>query len=69
MVDSMPTVFVPDGEPHRFIARNVDVGSAIGDSVPILSGLKAGDQVVVKGGFLIKADLGKSGAPGCCDND
>ncbi len=68
-VDSMPAVFVPDGAPNRFIARSVDIGPAVGDSVPILSGLAAGDALVVKGGFLIKADLGKAGAKGCCDVD
>lgn len=67
-VDSMATVFVPDGAPNRFIARSVDVGPAIGDQVPILAGLKSGDSLIVKGGFLIKADLGKAGAKGCCDS-
>jgi len=43
------------------------VGEPIGDEVPVLSGLKDGERAVIAGGFLIKAELGKSGAKGCCD--
>ncbi|MBA3685773.1 MAG: efflux RND transporter periplasmic adaptor subunit, partial [Planctomycetes bacterium] len=69
-VDSMPTVFVPDGViANRFIAREIETGPAVGDVVPVISGLAAGDRLVVSGGFLIKADLGKHAAKGCCDAD
>jgi cobalt-zinc-cadmium efflux system membrane fusion protein len=37
-------------------------GSAVGGYVPVLSGLKEGEPVVVSGTFVLKADLGKSGA-------
>jgi cobalt-zinc-cadmium efflux system membrane fusion protein len=68
-LDSTSTVFIPGDGPNRFIAREVEVGPAIGDQMPIISGLKPGDLVVMKGGFIIKADLGKAGAKGCCDFD
>ncbi len=43
-------------------ARPVELGKRDARSVEILSGLQAGDQVVVEQSYLIKADLEKSGA-------
>jgi len=68
-IDGSATVFVPHGAPNRFIAQTIEVGTAVGDVVPVLSGLRVGDLAVVAGGFVIKADLGKAGAKGCCDVD
>lgn len=68
-IDGSPTIFVPNGAPNRFIAQTVAIGAAVGDLVPVLDGLKIGDLAVVAGGFVIKADLGKAGAKGCCDLD
>jgi cobalt-zinc-cadmium efflux system membrane fusion protein len=62
-VEGKPAVFVPvEGEPNTFAARPVKHGRPVGGMVPIESGLKDGEQVVVNGAFILKADLGKAGA-------
>jgi cobalt-zinc-cadmium efflux system membrane fusion protein len=44
----------------RFHARPVETGSRAGGSVAILSGLAAGDKVVIRGAFLLKSEMLKS---------
>lgn len=62
-VEGGPAVFVPvAGEPNTFAKRAVKVGPAVGGWVPVHSGLKEGDDFVAAGSFVLKADLGKSGA-------
>ena len=62
-VEGGPAVFVPvEGEANTFAKRAVTVGPAVGGMVPITSGLKEGEQVVVSGTFILKAELGKGGA-------
>lgn len=53
-------VFVPTGAPGRFVARQVVVGSRVGSGVvTITAGLRAGDMIVTKGAFQLKAELTK----------
>jgi multidrug efflux pump subunit AcrA (membrane-fusion protein) len=40
--------------------RSVRIGEAVNGHVPVFEGLKAGEQVVVKGSFLLKSQLLKS---------
>jgi cobalt-zinc-cadmium efflux system membrane fusion protein len=62
-VEGRPAVFVPvAGEPNTFAKRAVGVGPAVGGIVPITSGLKEGEPVVISGSFILKAELGKSEA-------
>jgi cobalt-zinc-cadmium efflux system membrane fusion protein len=62
-VEGGPAVFVPvEGEKNTFAKRAVTVAKPVGGWVPVLSGLKEGEPVVVAGTFILKADLGKSGA-------
>lgn len=51
-------VFVRTG-PESFERRPVDVGDPVGGLVPVRSGVKVGDEVVVKGGFSLKSELSK----------
>lgn len=51
-------VFVPDGK-RRFRRREVETGRRAGDLVEILSGLKAGESVVVTGVFLLASEAAK----------
>jgi cobalt-zinc-cadmium efflux system membrane fusion protein len=53
-------VFVTDGE--RFQAVAVELGRRDGQQVEVLSGLAAGARLVVRNSWLVKADIGKSGA-------
>ena len=49
-------------EPNTFARRGVTVGERVGDFYSVLGGVGVGDQVVVAGTFILKADLGKAGA-------
>lgn len=62
-VEGGPAVFVPvAGEPNTFAKRAVRVGDAVGAMLPVLEGLADGEEFVAAGSFLLKAELGKSGA-------
>ena len=53
-------VFVRVGDTYEI--RPVELGKRDAARVEVLSGLKAGDQVVVEQSYLVKADIEKSGA-------
>jgi cobalt-zinc-cadmium efflux system membrane fusion protein len=55
------SVFIPKDE-HHFEIRRIGRGRDLAGEVEILSGLKAGEQVVVDGAFLLKAQAEKGGA-------
>ena len=56
-------VFIPRGE-SQFEMREVGRGRDLGGEVEILSGLKAGETVVVDGAFLLKAQAERSAGEG-----
>lgn len=47
-------------EGERYEERPVTLGRRDGDRVEVVSGLAAGEEVVVAQSFLVKADIGKS---------
>lgn len=50
-------VFVAaEGEDGKFIQRQVRLGSPVGDSYTVLSGLRRGDRVVTEGSFFLRAE-------------
>lgn len=53
-------VFVRVGDTYEI--RPVELGKRDAQQVEVLTGLKAGDQVVVEQSYLVKADIEKSGA-------
>ena len=53
-------VIVVRTAPNRFAIRAVRVGETTGGKTPILEGLKADEQVVVQGSFVLKSQLLKS---------
>jgi len=53
-------VFVRVGDTYE--VRPLELGKRDAQRVEVLSGLKAGDQVVVEQSYLVKADIEKSGA-------
>ncbi|WP_224360816.1 efflux RND transporter periplasmic adaptor subunit [Hyalangium versicolor] len=57
-------VFLPTPKKGVFERREVGRGRTLGDEVEVLSGLKAGEQVVVEGAFLLKAEVEKSSGGG-----
>ena len=58
-VDGEEVLFVPEGE-YSFRARRVRVGRHSGSVVEIVSGLQAGEKVVVAGAFHLKSELLKA---------
>jgi len=53
-------VFVKEGS--TYTAVPVKTGRADPDNVEVIEGLAAGQEVVSKGSFVVKADIGKAGA-------
>lgn len=58
LVNGQPTAFVRRG--GGFEPRPVELGDTVGDRVVVKSGLKAGEEVVMRGAYAIKARLLKS---------
>jgi cobalt-zinc-cadmium efflux system membrane fusion protein len=56
-------LFVPQSQ-ERFEIRRVGRGRDLGGEVELLSGVKAGETVVVDGSFLLKAEADKSRSEG-----
>ncbi len=56
-------VFIPHG-PGEFAIRQIGRGRDLAGEVEVLSGLKAGDEVVVDGAFLLKAEADKASGGG-----
>ena len=48
-------------EPGKFVEREVRIGDAAGDRVPVLAGLNAGDLVVSQGSFYVRAERDRLG--------
>lgn len=53
-------VFIRNGDVYE--VRPVELGKRDGERVEILSGIEAGDPIVVEQSYLVKADIEKSGA-------
>lgn len=62
-VNSKPTVYVPvKDKSFAYKQQTVKTGKPTGGWMPITSGLKEGDKVVVKGSFILRAEFGKAKA-------
>ena len=59
-MDGQDVVFVREDE--TYTARPVELGSRDSQQAQVLSGLRAGEHVVVEESYLIKADIEKEGA-------
>lgn len=54
-------VYVPKpNAPGQFTERDVRLGQASGDRIEVVSGLVPGNQVVVEGSFLLRAERGRT---------
>jgi membrane fusion protein, heavy metal efflux system len=58
-VNGQDVLFVKTA-PDRFMVRAVRVGETMNGRTPILEGVKAGEQVAVRGTFILKSQLLKS---------
>jgi cobalt-zinc-cadmium efflux system membrane fusion protein len=62
-IEGKPVVFVPMADkPNTFVKRPVTLESAVGALWPVRYGLKEGETIVTDATFILKAELGKSGA-------
>jgi membrane fusion protein, heavy metal efflux system len=61
-VGDRSVIYLADqSEPGRFIEREVQLGSVVGDDVEVARGLQRGDRVVVKGSFSLRAERERLG--------
>jgi cobalt-zinc-cadmium efflux system membrane fusion protein len=60
-LEGRDVVFVRNGA-DTYTARRVELGQRDASRVAVLSGLTAGEQVVVEQSYVVKADIGKAGA-------
>jgi cobalt-zinc-cadmium efflux system membrane fusion protein len=58
-LDGRPVLFVPAEKPGEFRPRPVEVGEKAGGLVEIRAGLKAGERIVTRNAFLVKAQAMK----------
>ena len=64
-VGDRSVVYVPaGGDEGRFSERPVKLGSAVGDSVEVLEGLRPGDRVVVTGSFFLRGEAARNRSGG-----
>ncbi len=49
------------GDPTKFVEREVHLGRTLGNQVEVVSGLSAGDSVVSKGSFFVRAEAERLG--------
>ncbi|MEK6235565.1 MAG: efflux RND transporter periplasmic adaptor subunit [Planctomycetales bacterium] len=61
------SVVYVETEPGRFEIRRVVVGPSSGDEMVILAGVKEGEQVAVRGAFLIDSQMQLAGNPSLID--
>lgn len=62
-VEGRSSVFVPtESGGNVFCKHEVEVGTPVGEQIPVLGGLTAGELVVVSGAFRLKAEHGKAAA-------
>ncbi len=57
-MDGEKVVFIETSD--GFAVRHVRLGRSDAESVEILDGLDPGERYVAKGGFVLKAELGKA---------
>ena len=62
-INGQDVVFVRTA-PDRFVVRPVRVGTTADGTTPVLEGLQAGEQVVVRGSFVLKSHLLRSSMEG-----
>lgn len=59
-MENKTVVFVKEGD--RYEMRPVKLGASDGKYIEVREGLKAGEQYVSQGSFIVKADIGKAAA-------
>ena len=58
-------VYVPvAGDEGRFAERPVKLGPAVGESVQVVEGVKAGDRVVTTGSFFLRGEAARNRSGG-----
>ena len=55
---------VVEGGEGRFAERTVKLGTALGESLEVLDGLKPGELIVTTGSFFLRAEAGRTRSGG-----
>ena len=64
-VGERTVVYVPvEGDEGRFAERAVKLGAAIGDSVQVFEGVKAGERIVTSGSFFLRGEAARNRSGG-----
>jgi RND family efflux transporter MFP subunit len=63
-VDARQLVYLTSSDPATFVEREVRLGRALGDYVEVVAGLSAGDSVVSRGSFFVRAEAERLGLRG-----
>ena len=64
IVGDRSVVYLADAtQPGRFVERVVETGAAVGDQIEVLNGLRAGDRIVTRGSFALRAERERLGLP------
>ncbi len=61
-LNEQPTVYVPTKKGDTFKERPIAIGLEIDGWLPVKTGLKPGEKIVVNGSFILKTEFGKAGA-------
>ncbi len=61
-VNKQPTVYVPTKKAGTFKSRFIAIGPEIDGWLPVITGIKLDEKIVVKGSFILKTEFGKAGA-------
>jgi RND family efflux transporter MFP subunit len=59
-VGSRSVVYVATDDEGRFIERPVRLGEAVGDTIEVIEGVRAGERIVVDGSFYLRAEAARA---------
>ena len=56
-IDGKPAVFVKDPQSGKFSRREIQIGTGTSGMIPVIAGLKVGEQIAADGSFVLKSTL------------
>ena len=59
-INGRPVVYVATEDEGRFVERPIGLGSALGDLVEVLEGVKPGERIAGEGSFYLRAEAGRA---------
>jgi RND family efflux transporter MFP subunit len=59
-IGTRSVVYVATDDEGRFIERPVRLGEAVGDTIEVIEGVRAGDRIVIDGSFYLRAEAARA---------